>query len=61
MQESEVTVDDEEVKSRKHNEGVINANMEDEEEYKDDVEMMGIKKELKGFSPYLRKGCSPQA
>lgn len=35
--------------------------MECEENNEEDVEVMGVKEELKHFSPYARNGCYPEA
>jgi hypothetical protein len=59
LQETQEPINHEEVESREHYASVGEANMEHEEDNKDNVEMMSVEEELEDLAPYAREACSP--
>ena len=59
LQKPQVTINHKEVETREHNASIGNANMKDEEDYEEDVEVMSVIEQLKDFSPNAGNGCNP--
>lgn len=50
LEEPEETVDEEEVETREHHARVGNSDVEDEEDYEDNVEVVGVEEKLEHLS-----------
>ena len=59
LQESKVTIDEEDVEAREHGVGVWDADVEYEENYEHNVEVMCVEEELKWLPPYLWEATYP--
>lgn len=59
MQESQETINQEEVETREHHARVGHAHMKDEEDHEEDVKVMSVEEELKDFTPNARDGSRP--
>lgn len=60
LEKPEITIEEEEVESREHNASIRDSHMKDEEDHEENVEIVSVEEELKGFTPNARDGGNPQ-